>query len=135
MDDIPIRVYRNNTGRGVKYPTKPMRMEGTLWNSSWAGQVDWKLGPFLVMYRDFDNITACSSGPSELLSSATAADVNGREDCFSSKYFWNDGRHSELSSEQKKKLKITRKSWLVSDYCKSKKTRHLYPECSINQYE
>ena len=37
MDDVPIRVFKNNTELGVDYPSEAMGIEGSLWNGeSWA---------------------------------------------------------------------------------------------------
>lgn len=123
VDDIPVRVFKNETNKGVKYPTKAMHIEGTIWYGDWAGEVDWKLSPFIVHYKDFNNITACS-----------ASQFPGAGQCYSSSsgFFWNLPPFLELNNQQKHNLEMVQKSWLVYDYCKSSNINlKIYPECSM----
>ncbi|GFQ06783.1 xyloglucan endotransglucosylase/hydrolase protein 2 [Phtheirospermum japonicum] len=39
VDNIPIRVFKNNLARGIQYPTKAMHIEASIWNADWAGTV------------------------------------------------------------------------------------------------
>ncbi|XP_047326123.1 putative xyloglucan endotransglucosylase/hydrolase protein 1 [Impatiens glandulifera] len=47
----------NKTVRTFIYPpnyiSRPLHVEGTVWNGSWAGAVDWSKAPFTSSYRGF----------------------------------------------------------------------------------
>ncbi|KAJ7961540.1 Xyloglucan endotransglucosylase/hydrolase [Quillaja saponaria] len=65
VDNIPIRVFKNNTNNGVGYLSQPMQLQASLWNAdSWAtdgGQTktNWSYAPFKAYFQGFD-ISGCS---------------------------------------------------------------------------
>ncbi|KZV44062.1 xyloglucan endotransglucosylase/hydrolase 1 [Dorcoceras hygrometricum] len=67
VDDVPIRVFKNNRDLGVKFPfNQPMKLYSSLWNADdWAtrgGQekTDWSKAPFVASYRGF-HIDGCEA--------------------------------------------------------------------------
>ncbi|KAA8550615.1 hypothetical protein F0562_002299 [Nyssa sinensis] len=58
VDNIPIRVFKNNTNIGVSYPSQPMQIEASLWDGdSWAtdgGQTktNWSHAPFKAHFQE-----------------------------------------------------------------------------------
>jgi xyloglucan:xyloglucosyl transferase len=64
VDNVPIRVFKNNRNIGVDYPSKPMNIEASLWDGdSWAtdgGQTktNWSYAPFKAHFQGFD-ISGC----------------------------------------------------------------------------
>ncbi|KAG6382985.1 hypothetical protein SASPL_157280 [Salvia splendens] len=61
VDEVPIRVYKNNEGRGIPYPKfQPMGVYSTLWEADdWATRgglekINWSKAPFYAYYKDFD---------------------------------------------------------------------------------
>ncbi|WCJ38039.1 Xyloglucan endotransglucosylase/hydrolase [Euphorbia peplus] len=114
VDEIPIRVFKNNTKLGVGYPAlRPMQIEASLWDgSSWATEggkrkVDWRRAPFRAYFRGFDINNACS--------------VQGRTDnlspCFSPKFWWNSQKYWELDDSKRRAYEIVKNRFLVYDYC------------------
>ncbi|KAL8521709.1 hypothetical protein ACS0TY_012012 [Phlomoides rotata] len=114
IDNIPIRVFKNWSARGIQYPSKPMHIESSIWDANWAGVVDWSKGPFIAQYKDF-NFKAC---PSHV------------DACASDKYFWNRPGFWKLNAAQKRVMATYRKRHMTYDYCSSPSTRK--PECSLN---
>ncbi|CAH2042895.1 unnamed protein product [Thlaspi arvense] len=60
IDNVPIRVFKNQEDLGVPYPkTQPMGMYSSLWNADdWATQgglvkTDWSKAPFTAYYKNF----------------------------------------------------------------------------------
>ncbi|CAL5427213.1 unnamed protein product [Camellia sinensis] len=94
VDNIPIRVFKNNTNIGVSYPTQPMQMEASLWDGdSWAtdgGQTktNWSYAPFKAHFQGFD-IDGCP-----------AQDSSNIQQCYSSKFWWNGDKYWTLDSTQ-----------------------------------
>ncbi|PIN03077.1 Xyloglucan:xyloglucosyl transferase [Handroanthus impetiginosus] len=117
VDKIPVRVFKNNTARGIAYPSKPMHIEASIWNADWAGKVDWTQAPFTAYFQDFD-FYACS----------TQGDDVSR--CDSGGYFWNGRNYWELNSQQKQLMQNYRRLYMIYDYCSSPSTRK--EECSLN---
>ncbi|KAL8521710.1 hypothetical protein ACS0TY_012013 [Phlomoides rotata] len=116
IDNIPIRVFKNNTARGIDYPSKPMHIEGSIWNADWAGVVDWSQSPFIAQYEDFDFHACPAQGPN----------VAG---CTSNRYFWNKPGFWELNAAEKRLMATYRKQYMSYDYCSSPSTR--LPECLL----
>lgn len=124
VDDIPIRVYKNNEAKGVPYPKlQPMGVYSTLWEAdNWATRgglekIDWSKAPFYAYYKDFD-IEGCTTG-------ATAAG------CVAHSNNWWDGpSYQQLTPAQARSYKWVRVNHMVYDYC-TDKTRHRVPppEC------
>lgn len=125
VDDIPFRVFKNNTNIGVSYPTQAMQVEASLWDGdSWAtdgGQTktNWSAAPFKAHYQGF-NIDGCSStttqGPSE--------------QCYSSNFWWNQEKYWKLDSNQQKAYENVRINFMTYDYCSDRpRFPNPPPEC------
>ncbi|KAF4367486.1 hypothetical protein G4B88_003690 [Cannabis sativa] len=121
VDDTPIRVFKNNTKKGVNYPTKPMKIQVSLWNGEdWATdggktKTNWAYAPFKAHFQGF-HVDGCSS-------------VNS--DCNSeNKYFWNTKKYQSLDSNQIRAYEKVRKNYMNYDYC-SDRSRYPTPppEC------
>ncbi|XP_073305132.1 xyloglucan endotransglucosylase/hydrolase protein 3-like [Primulina huaijiensis] len=119
VDNIPIRVLKNNVAKGVAFPNKSMHVEASVWNASFAGPVTWSQAPFVAHYQDF-SLDACSAP-------AGSEDISP---CLSQQYFWNKPEYWVLSASQRQQMDRYRKSYMYYDYCSSKTTRK--PECSLN---
>ena len=70
IDSTPIRVYKNESSRGVPFPTlRHLRLDGSLWNADdWATQggrvkTNWTQAPFHAYYRNF-RVTPCAPSSS-----------------------------------------------------------------------
>ncbi|KAK9053547.1 hypothetical protein SSX86_024621 [Deinandra increscens subsp. villosa] len=111
VDDIPIRVFKNNIIKGVGYPNRTMQVVVSLWDgSNWAtdgGQVkaDYSNGPFEAHFQDF-NIHGC-------LSPLTKPNNN----CFSQDYWWNAENYWILNSHQQKAYEFVTKTYMIYNYC------------------
>ncbi|XP_022854460.1 xyloglucan endotransglucosylase/hydrolase protein 2-like isoform X1 [Olea europaea var. sylvestris] len=115
IDGIPIRVFRNNTKKGVSYPSKSMRIEASIWNSTaWVGPVDWSQGPFIAHYQGF-SIDGCKYNDSD------------PEACYSMTYYWNAAKYWKLSPYQQRCYQEVRDKFMVYDYCT--KNPENFPEC------
>ncbi|XP_047326122.1 putative xyloglucan endotransglucosylase/hydrolase protein 1 [Impatiens glandulifera] len=56
VDDKTVRTFNYPTN----YKSRPLHVEATVWNVSWAGTVDWSKAPFTSYYRGFYiNGTSC----------------------------------------------------------------------------
>ncbi|KZV25704.1 hypothetical protein F511_04765 [Dorcoceras hygrometricum] len=113
VDNIPIRVFKNNTNIGVMYPTQGMQVEASVWNGdSWAtdgGQTktNWSNAPFAANFQGFD-IGGC---PLQQAASSAAH-------CYSSEaYWWNQNKFWKLDHNQQKALEDVRKKYMNYDYC------------------
>ncbi|CAN4081332.1 unnamed protein product [Withania somnifera] len=115
VDDVPIRVFKNNTNSGVNYPSNIMHIEATIWNdTTWVGEVDWSQGPFTAYYRNF-SINACQYQESNL------------QDCYNISYYWNT--IMTLSPKQHQRYEYLRGN-MTFDYCQHNATD--FPECFLN---
>ncbi|KAF5177806.1 Xyloglucan endotransglucosylase/hydrolase [Thalictrum thalictroides] len=122
VDDIPIRVYKNNEAKGVPYPnSQPMGIYSTLWEAdNWATRgglekIDWSKAPFYAYYKDFD-IEGSTNG----LAGAVTRSNN----------WWDAPSYQQLSAVQARSYRWVRVNHMVYDYC-TDKTRHSTPppEC------
>ena len=122
VDDIPIRVYKNNAKLGVSYPSKPMRVIGSLWNpESWVSngiKTDWSQAPFKAKFQDF-KIHGCTTV--------------GNKNCHSSKFWWNSKKYQGLNVREQRAYQDIRRKYMTDDYC-SDRSRHpkTPPECRRN---
>ncbi|KAK3021634.1 hypothetical protein RJ639_046358 [Escallonia herrerae] len=114
VDNVPIRVFKNNTSIGVSYPTQPMQIEVSLWDGdSWAtdgGQTktDWSHAPFKAYFQGF-NIDGCPSD---------TQNHSNTEQCYSSsEYWWNRNKFWKLDSNQQKAYRDVRNKYMNYDYC------------------
>ncbi|KAL8137239.1 hypothetical protein V2J09_003240 [Rumex salicifolius] len=129
VDDIPIRVYKNLTSNGVKYPSQPMAVEAGIWNGdAWAtdgGQTktDWAHAPFTAQFQGF-GINGCTTN-------TTTTTTLSIEECRDeTKYWWNGEEYRTLSLEQQKMYEDIRSKYVNYDYCKDKsRFPVLPPEC------
>ncbi|XP_071714091.1 xyloglucan endotransglucosylase/hydrolase protein 2-like [Rutidosis leptorrhynchoides] len=124
VDDIPIRVYKNNMIKGLKYPNNTMQVIVSLWDGSdWAtdgGQTkaNYSYAPFLAHFQDF-SIDGCVSLPNE-----------PNADCYSQKFWWNSEKHWQLNSQQLDAYEDAKK-YMIYDYCRDRIRYPIPPiECS-----
>ncbi|XP_071937460.1 xyloglucan endotransglucosylase/hydrolase protein 2-like [Coffea arabica] len=132
VDNIPIRIYKNNTASGVGYPSQPMQILASLWDGDgWATdggktKTDWSQAPFIASYQDF-NVDGCP------LTDNQNMDI---QRCQSPNYWWNQRKFWKLDSNQMKAMEAVRNKYMNYDYC-SDRNRYPVPplECSSNTYE
>ncbi|GAV80623.1 Glyco_hydro_16 domain-containing protein/XET_C domain-containing protein [Cephalotus follicularis] len=113
VDEMPIRVYKNNEAKGIPYPTlQPMGIYSTLWEAdNWATRgglekIDWSKAPFYAYYKDFD-IEGCP--------------VPGPASCASNKNNWWEGTaYQALSGVEARNYRWVRMNHMVYDYCTDK---------------
>ncbi|KAK4351647.1 hypothetical protein RND71_030960 [Anisodus tanguticus] len=126
VDNIPIRVFKNNSNIGVGYPSQPMQILGTIWDGdSWATdggntKTNYSFAPFKAHFQDF-NIVSCP-----IISSNT-------NNCNSQSYWWSRSKYWKLSSTQRKRYEEYRAKYLTYDYCddKSRFPTTPPPECVV----
>ncbi|KAL2557059.1 Xyloglucan endotransglucosylase/hydrolase protein 2 [Forsythia ovata] len=129
VDDIPIRIFKNNTNSGVSYPTQPMQIVASLWDGdSWAtdgGQtkINWSHAPFKAHFQGF-NVNGCP------LDTQNSLNIQVQQQCYSSNYWWNDRKFWKLDKIQQKAYQQVRQKYMNYDYC-SDRSRHpnIPPEC------
>lgn len=128
IDDIPIRVFKNNTRIGVPYPTQAMQIEASLWNGdSWATdggrtKTNWSNSPFVARFQDF-NVGGCTL-------SESSADV---QKCYGSDYWWNESKYWKLDHKKMKKYEQVREKYMNYDYCSDRNRHPITPtECASN---
>ncbi|GAB4848853.1 Probable xyloglucan endotransglucosylase/hydrolase protein 6 [Ancistrocladus abbreviatus] len=123
VDEVPIRVYRNNEARGIPYPkSQPMGVYSTLWEAdNWATRgglekIDWSKAPFFAYYKDFD-IEGCPvPGPA-------ACPSNPRN-------WWEGSAYQQLSPAEALRYHWAVKNHMVYDYCTDKSRYPVTPpEC------
>lgn len=124
VDNVPIRVYKNNEARKVPYPRfQPMGVYSTLWEADdWATRggiekINWSRAPFYAYYKDFD-IEGCP--------------VPGPADCpANSKNWWEGSAYHQLSPVEARSYRWVRVNHMVYDYCTDKSRFPVPPpECS-----
>ncbi|CAA7397834.1 unnamed protein product [Spirodela intermedia] len=119
VDEVPIRVFKNKEKEGVKYPSKAMKIIGSIWNGEdWATdggkeKIDWSRGPFRTSFRSFA-VDGCAAGGG----------------CSARRAFWNSRCFSDLSAAQRLRYAAVTVKYLTYDYC-SDRSRHPRPppEC------
>ncbi|XP_004494960.1 putative xyloglucan endotransglucosylase/hydrolase protein 1 [Cicer arietinum] len=114
VDNIPIRVFKNTTQKGGKFPTQAMKILATIWSGTWASHgvpANWNDAPFEANYIGF-RVNACQ--------------VPSNQQCDSSMFWWNAHKFWDLNSRQKQALNNVRTQFLLYDYC----TKSFHnPEC------
>ncbi|PWA93074.1 concanavalin A-like lectin/glucanase domain, Xyloglucan endotransglucosylase/hydrolase [Artemisia annua] len=112
IDDIPIRVYKNDVVTGqMGYPHRAMQVVVSLWDgSNWAtdggkSKANWSNAPFQAHFQDF-NIDGCPSNPN-----------SPNKDCYSTKYWWNKKKHWHLNHRQTRDYENVRRKYMNYDYC------------------
>lgn len=119
VDGIPVRVVKNYTEIGAKYPKLPMRVHATLWNDTkWLGQTDWSKGAFYANFGGF-TIKGCSC---EEWNKAT---------CDSARYGWNSPNFQRLDARHQMMYQNVKKS-IAYDYCKETNAANNFPECKMD---
>ncbi|KAH9292217.1 hypothetical protein KI387_042589, partial [Taxus chinensis] len=96
VDEVPIRVYKNNEARfGIPFPNnQSMGIFSTLWNAdNWATRgglekIDWSKAPFVAYYKDF-TIESCEVP----LNASCAANPNN---------WWEGSSYKQLSPLKQK---------------------------------
>ncbi|KAL7172772.1 hypothetical protein ACSBR2_032279 [Camellia fascicularis] len=126
VDNIPIRVFKNNTNIEVSYPTQPMQIEASLWDGdSWAtdgGQTktNWSHAPFKANFQGFD-IDGCP-----------AQDSSNIQQCYSSKFWWNGDKYWTLDSTQQNAYENVKNKYMNYDYCSDRpRYPNPAPECLL----
>ncbi|XP_047042495.1 putative xyloglucan endotransglucosylase/hydrolase protein 1 [Lolium rigidum] len=128
VDEVPIRVMRNMTGRVPEYefPAKRMRLRASMWDGSgWATdggrtKIDWNRAPFTAAFRGF-GVDACAN------TSATP--------CGSPDLWWNARRYRRLSAQQRAAYENVKNTYMNYDYCTDKDrfaNGNVPPECSYD---
>ncbi|KAE8123868.1 hypothetical protein FH972_018788 [Carpinus fangiana] len=126
VDDIPIRVFKNNTKIGLSYPSQPMQVEGSLWNGEgWASdgrKTDWSQAPFKAYFQRF-NVDGC------------VLQTFNTTQCYSSTFWWNSEKLQTLDEQEQRDYERVTKQYMSYDYC-SDRSRYPQtpPECQSNQY-
>ncbi|XP_023755674.1 probable xyloglucan endotransglucosylase/hydrolase protein 7 [Lactuca sativa] len=117
VDEVPIRVYKNNEAKGVPFPKfQPMGVFSTLWEADdWATRgglekIDWSKAPFYAYYKDFDIEGCPSPGPSSCASNSAN--------------WWEGTSYQQLDALAARRYKWVRMNHMVYDYCTDK---HRYP--------
>ncbi|TYI54163.1 hypothetical protein E1A91_D11G056300v1 [Gossypium mustelinum] len=123
IDEVPIRVYKNNEARNIPYPKlQPMGVYSTLWEADdWATRgglekIDWTKAPFLAYYKDFD-IEGCP--------------VPGPVNCATnSRNWWEGTAYQALNAMEAKRYRWVRMNHVIYDYCTDKSRYPVTPpEC------
>ncbi|OMO95834.1 Glycoside hydrolase, family 16 [Corchorus olitorius] len=128
VDNIPIRVFKNNKNMGVAYPWQPMKIEASLWNGeSWAtdgGQTktNWSMAPFKASFQGFD-ISGCP----------IIKNSNNNQECYSPKYWWNSEKYWKLDSKQQMELENVKNKYMYYDYCSDKPRYPIPPPECLHQ--
>ncbi|XP_054809901.1 probable xyloglucan endotransglucosylase/hydrolase protein 6 [Prosopis cineraria] len=125
VDDVPIRVYKNNEARGIPYPKmQAMGVYSTLWEADdWATRgglekIDWSKAPFYAYYKDFD-IEGCP--------------VPGPANCASNPRNWWEGpAYQALNGIDARMYRWVRVNHMIYDYCKDRSRFPVTPsECLL----
>uniref|UniRef100_A0A5B7BL74 Xyloglucan endotransglucosylase/hydrolase n=1 Tax=Davidia involucrata TaxID=16924 RepID=A0A5B7BL74_DAVIN len=125
VDNIPIRVFKNEESIGVPFPKKQaMRIYSSLWNADdWATQgglvkTDWSKAPFTAFYRNF-KAEACVWSSS---SSSTCSSIS------SSSAAWQT---QGLDAGGRRRLRWVQKYYMLYNYCSDLRRfpQGLPPEC------
>ncbi|KAI3903429.1 hypothetical protein MKW98_032083 [Papaver atlanticum] len=113
VDEVPIRVYKNNEAKGIPYPKfQPMGVYSTLWEADdWATRggiekIDWSKAPFYAYYKDFDIEGCTMPGPASCTSNPTN--------------WWEGPEYLQLDSYQARKYRWVRTNHMTYDYCTDK---------------
>ncbi|KAA3461560.1 putative xyloglucan endotransglucosylase/hydrolase protein 6 [Gossypium australe] len=123
VDEVPIRVYKNNEAINIPYPKlQPMGVYSTLWEADdWATRgglekIDWSKAPFLAYYKDFD-IEGCA--------------VPGPTSCASNPRNWWEGTaYQALNAKEARRYRWVRLNRMLYDYCTDKSRYPVPPrEC------
>ncbi|KAG7547876.1 Glycoside hydrolase family 16 [Arabidopsis suecica] len=128
VDNVPIRVFNNNTINGMSYPSKPMQVVSSLWDGeNWATdggktKINWAYAPFKAHFQGFSD------------SGCHVDDLsNNYNSCGSSMYWWNTMKYKLLSVYEQKVYKDVREKYMNYDYCSDQARFPIFPnECRYN---
>ncbi|KAI9075961.1 hypothetical protein K1719_042083 [Acacia pycnantha] len=124
VDDIPIRVFENEEGKGVPFPNKQaMRMYSSLWNADdWATRgglvkTDWSKAPFTAYYRNFKATDLSLSSSSKSLSDSQV-------------------QSNELDANGRRRMRWAQKYFMIYNYCTdlNRFPQGLPPECKRSRF-
>ncbi|XP_057962399.1 xyloglucan endotransglucosylase/hydrolase protein 2-like [Malania oleifera] len=92
VDGIPVRLIKRSGG--LRYPSKPMYVKGSVWQGNWAlpkgTTTDWRKAPFKVQYQLFD-IAGCTVPANGNINSCQAK---------SKRNWWNQDGFGQLTPRQ-----------------------------------
>ncbi|XP_043710549.1 probable xyloglucan endotransglucosylase/hydrolase protein, partial [Telopea speciosissima] len=124
VDNVPIRIFKNNKYLGVGYPiSQPLRIYASLWNGEgWAtrgglDKVDWTKAPFVATYASF-HVDACPQ-------SAKVCITRGR-------MWWDQIAYHDLDAHQYRRLRWVRNKRALYSYCRNPSIPRA-PECDRNK--
>ncbi|KAL1834901.1 hypothetical protein ACET3Z_004552 [Daucus carota] len=137
VDDVPIRVFKNNTDIGVGYPSQAMKIEASLWNGEdWATdggktKIDWSLSPFKVHFQGFD-IDGCPVATDHKNKNKLSNSTD--QNCYASdEFWWNAEKYRKLTHKQQEKYENVRAQYMNYDYCSDTNRYPVAPpECESN---
>ncbi|GMH19365.1 hypothetical protein Nepgr_021206 [Nepenthes gracilis] len=131
VDEVPIRVYKNNGKPNNFFPNeKPMYLFSSIWNADdWATRgglekTDWKKALFVSSYKDF-NVDGCQwEDPYPACVSTTTENR------------WDQYPAWHLSETQKLDFAWVKRNLVIYDYCEDTK-RYPTPleECSLSPWD
>ncbi|KAJ7550976.1 hypothetical protein O6H91_07G127500 [Diphasiastrum complanatum] len=110
VDNVPIRVFRNNTALGVPYAyNQGVGIFSSIWNGDqWATRgglekINWTYSPFTASYQGF-GVDGC-------IYTGTA------DSCLTGKNWWDQDQYQTLTSDQLSKLSWVKQNFTVYNYC------------------
>nr|AAU89381.1 xyloglucan endotransglycosylase hydrolase 1 [Medicago truncatula] len=123
VDEVPIRVYKNNEAKGIPYPKmQAMGVFSTLWEAdNWATRgglekINWSKAPFYAYYKDFDIEGCAIPGP-------TTCSTNPKN-------WWEGVEYQALSAIEARRYRWVRMNHVIYDYCQDKSRYPMTPhEC------
>ncbi|KAF7845574.1 xyloglucan endotransglucosylase/hydrolase protein 2-like [Senna tora] len=117
VDNIPIRIFKNKSDVGGRYPSQAMRIEATIWNGDdWAtdggrSKINLKYAPFKAYFQGFD-IRAC-----ELVEAQRSSSSSNARNCSSDRFAWNKKIFWKLDPGRQRVYNAVRKKYMTYDYC------------------
>ncbi|WJX76177.1 xyloglucan:xyloglucosyl transferase [Trifolium repens] len=120
VDETPIRIFKNRSNIGVKFPSHQMQVKVSIWNGApWASngkKIDWKQAPFVAQFQGF-NIHGCQ------------LKNHNKYNCYSPHLWWNSKKYWELNPQEQREYENVRRKTLLYDYCSDR--GQLHKECQI----
>lgn len=128
VDDVPIRVFKNNKDLGLRFPfNQPMKIYSSLWNGDdWATRgglekTDWSKAPFVAAYQGF-HVDGCE------------ASVMEKYCATQGKRWWDQKEFQDLDGMQYRKLEQVRELYTIYNYCTDRsRSAVVPPECQRNR--
>nr|GMD26406.1 probable xyloglucan endotransglucosylase/hydrolase protein B [Ipomoea batatas] len=129
VDNIPIRVFKNNKRLGVKFPfNQPMKIYSSLWNADdWATRgglekTDWSKAPFVAAYKGF-NIDGCLITVDHKFCAP-----------LTQQHWWNQKDFQDLTRFEWRRVRWVRNRYTVYNYCTDRlRYPTVPPECRRNR--